>query len=75
MKVRSDGRFIFEDGEPVLRSCPECNGAHAHLRDVTLVHYCFICGRYWLRGRYLDEFETVEELVRFVEAHDETQCA
>ena len=58
--------YIMEEHEPVLRSCWECNEAHQHLKDVSSLHYCFWCGRYWIFGQYLDSFETLEALDEFL---------
>ena len=56
MKYISHDNYELEEGEPVLRSCWECNGAHEHLKDVTSLHFCVWCGRYWIYGHYLTEF-------------------
>jgi len=67
MRLDDDNKIIFKKGEPALRSCPECNSGHEYLRDVEILHLCFVCGRYWLRGHYLDEFETIEALRAFLQ--------
>ena len=58
--------YLREEGEPVFRSCWECNGAHQYLKDVSSLHYCIWCGRCWIFGRYLDSFETPEALDEFL---------
>jgi len=55
----------MEEGEPSLRSCWECNGAHEHLRTVNFLHACFECGRYWVFDKFLDEFENDGEFDQF----------
>lgn len=50
-----------EHGEPAMRSCWECNGAHEHLKRVNTAHVCLMgCGRYWVFDRYLDTLESDE---------------
>jgi len=56
----------LDPGEPAFRSCWECNAAHEHLKDTSFLHWCFSCGRYWIFGRYLDEFETDEDYDAFL---------
>jgi len=41
------------DGEPVLRSCWNCNSAHEHLKNEKYLIYCFACGRFYLNGNEL----------------------
>ncbi len=60
MKRLGFDNYLYEEGEPVLRSCWLCNPAHGHLKDVNFAHYCVWCDRTWLRGRFFDDFETVE---------------
>ena len=69
MKYVSSDTYKLDEGEPALRSCPECNPAHEHLRNTSFLHVCFQCGRYWIHGRYFDEFETVEETDKFLKKH------
>jgi len=59
------GIIKMEDGEPALRSCWECNGAHEHLKMVNFLHTCFECGRYWVFDKFFDEFKTDEEFDNF----------
>ena len=66
MKYKSFDTYIKDEGEPVLRSCPECNPAHKHLMDTDFLHMCFQCGRYWIYGRYLDSFKSTEEMDEFL---------
>lgn len=58
--------YLLEDGEPVYRSCWECNDAHLGLKEVSSLHYCLFCGRYWMFGRYLDSFDSPEALDEFL---------
>ena len=51
----------MEKGEPALRSCWECNGAHEHLKKVNSLHYCWECCRYWVFDRFLDTFTTDDD--------------
>lgn len=60
-----NGVLKMEDGEPAMRSCWECNGAHEHLKKVNFLHVCFSCGRYWLFGTYMDSFENDEDFDNF----------
>jgi hypothetical protein len=34
--------------------------------DAESLHTCFECGRYWIHGRYLDSFETPEQMDAFL---------
>jgi hypothetical protein len=44
--------------ERTMRSCWDCNGAHAHLRAVeAFVVWCFCCGRYLYRGVDITEYD------------------
>lgn len=60
--------YRLEPGEPAIRTCWECNGAHQHLRFVTNLHLCIVCGRNWILGHYLNEFhgdnDAFERLLR-----------
>ncbi len=55
----------MEEGEPRLRSCPKCNGAHEHLLDTNWLHTCFWCDSWWVLGQYFDDFATDEEFDTF----------
>jgi len=68
MKYKSFNTYIMDDGEPVLRSCWECNDAHWHLKDSASLHLCFVCSRYWIFGRYLDVLVT-DEMDIFLRGH------
>jgi hypothetical protein len=61
--------YIVEPGEPVLRSCWECNESHQPLRHTPHLHQCFVCAREWIHGRYLDSFATPEERDEFLRVH------
>jgi len=63
MKINNEGNIEFDKGEPALRSCFNCNGCHKHLMNVDFVHWCFQCGRYWIKGKYFDEFKNINELI------------
>jgi len=65
MKLISPGNYEYDEGEPIIRSCPECNPAHEHLFKTNRLHYCFECGRHWLLNKYLSDFETDEEVDKF----------
>ncbi len=69
MKYISYDTYKFDEGEPALRSCWECNGAHEHLKDVTSLHVCFGCGRFWIFGRYMDSFKDEKERDEFLRLH------
>lgn len=60
--------FRKEEGEPALRSCWECNPAHEHLKDETCesLFVCFSCGRYYVFGRFTEDFDTDEKLFSFL---------
>lgn len=65
MKLIKKG-IRFENNEPAIRSCYECNLAHEHLRNTEFIHVCYDCGRYWIKGKYLNEFKTDEDLRKFL---------
>jgi len=75
MIVKTNGMIRFEEGEPALRSCPECNPAHEHLRDVKFVHWCFQCNRYWINGRYLDTRADLDKFIEFMRECEVGGCA
>ncbi len=57
--------FIVEPHEPILRSCWECNPAHAHLKEARgpVLYYCIVgCGRRWVNGKFLEGFESDEAM-------------
>ena len=66
MKYLDFDSYAWDEGEPVLRSCWECNQAHGHLKDAMMLHVCTICHRYWIFGRFLDEFQSAQELDDFL---------
>jgi hypothetical protein len=66
MKYKSKGNYTREENEPALRSCAECNPAHKHLMDTDFLHCCFDCGRYWIHGKYLSDFETEDKMDEFL---------
>jgi hypothetical protein len=63
--VRFDTYRMDED-EPAMRSCWECNPAHEHLKESKSLHVCFACGRYFIFGRFLDDFASTEEQDAFL---------
>lgn len=66
MIYESKDNYRKESGEPALRSCPECNSSHEHLMDTDFLHLCIECGSYWIYGRYLDSFESIDEMDAFL---------
>ncbi len=66
MKYISYDTYKFDEGEPALRSCWECNSAHQYLRETDFLHLCFVCGRYWIFGHYIDELENTDTLDAFL---------
>lgn len=62
-----DGKLKMEKGEPVLRSCWNCNSAHKHLKKVNFLHTCFSCGRFWIFDKFLDRFKSDKEFDNFFE--------
>jgi len=52
----------LEEGEPVFRSCWECNSAHEYLKNRSSLHKCFSCGRWWVLGSFI-ECKTDEEFI------------
>lgn len=62
MIYQGDDNFKLEKGEPVMRSCWECNTSHERLKTVNMLHVCFDCGRYWIFDRFLDSFVTPIEM-------------
>lgn len=75
MKILSPCKYEYDDGEPMLRTCPQCNSAHEHLMKTNRLHVCFECGRYWILGKYLADFETDEEVDAFLKLHEEELAA
>lgn len=73
MLYRGPMDYVREEGEPALRSCPECNEAHERLRHKEFLQMCFVCGRQWIHGRYLDDgtngFASKEEMDDFLKEH------
>lgn len=69
MKYKAFDTYKLDPGEPVMRSCWECNPAHGHLKNATRLHYCPWCDRYWIFGRYLDSFDSPEEMDEFLKEH------
>lgn len=65
MLWKGQGFIEMEKGEPVLRSCWECNPAHEYLKKVNWLHYCLGCGRYWVFENFLDFFQSDEEFDGF----------
>ena len=66
MKYKEYDSYVMEEGEPALRSCPKCNPAHKHLMNTEFLHLCFQCGRYWIHGKYLDDFKSEKEMDDFL---------
>ena len=66
MRYKAFDTYVLEAGEPVFRSCWECNPAHEGLKNTDVLHTCFVCGRAWIFGRYLDDFNTAAELDEFL---------
>ena len=69
MKYVSYDTYGTAEGEPALRSCWECNGAHEHLKDTDFLHVCILCGRYWIFGHFMDDFESTEAMDEFLKTH------
>ena len=65
---KGNGVIQMEEGEPALRSCWECNGAHEHLKTVNWLHVCYSCGRYWVFDRFLDALETDADFDSFMQS-------
>ncbi len=74
MKFNKLATVKFEHGEPRLRSCWLCNPAHKRLKNTKLIHCCFACSRYWINGKYLDEFETTKKLYNFLKKCKKDKC-
>lgn len=68
MKRTGFDSYTCDEGEPVFRSCFQCNPAHEHLRDVTALHFCIGCNRMWIYGRFLDSFADDKEMDEFLKA-------
>ena len=67
MKCGGDGRYVLEEGEPVTQTCRLCypeQGAQAKCDKHTLFQ-CPLCGRFYVCGRYVDEFSR-EDFEAFV---------
>lgn len=65
MIYTGEGNIKFEKNEPLIRSCPRCNKAHEHLLNVSSIHVCFDCGKYWIKGKYLDDIKSDQEFEKF----------
>lgn len=47
----------LKKGEPVFRSCWDCNSAHKHLKKADYLIYCVWCGKMYLKGKEITEVE------------------
>lgn len=70
MKIINN-KIKYEEGEPCLRSCPRCNPSHKHLLDTAVLHNCFGCGVWWIYNKYLDQFNTEQEVINFIKENEE----
>ena len=66
MKYKGYDSYGLDYGEPVLRSCWECNGAHEYLKNSTTLSVCQECGRNFIHGRFFDEFKSTADLDAFL---------
>lgn len=69
MKYKAFDTYLLDPGEPVVRTCWECNPAHTHLKNASALHRCISCGRSWLHGRFLNTFEDEVALDVFLAQH------
>lgn len=60
-----NGRLKFEEGEPILRSCWNCNKAHLHLKNANYIINCFECDGFFIRGKNIKKFKTDEDFDNF----------
>jgi hypothetical protein len=44
-------------GEPVMRSCWNCNSAHKHLKKADYIIFCFECGSFYFKGKKITKLE------------------
>lgn len=42
-----------DNGEPIMRSCWQCNSAHNHLKKADYIIWCFLCGKLYYKGKPL----------------------
>jgi ribosomal protein L37AE/L43A len=68
VKYLGPGEYEWQGGEPFLRTCPDCNSAHEHLRNTNRVHVCFACGKMWVLGVYIGDLSE-EDADTFVKEH------
>ena len=40
-------------GEPIMRSCWNCNPAHKYLKKADYIIWCFECGKLYFKGKLL----------------------
>ena len=74
MKYLGPYNYEWDEGEPFIRSCPECNSAHEHLLKTNRVHVCFECSRMWVLGVYLSDMSE-EDADKFIKEHQEELSA
>ncbi len=60
MIFNGGGNIKLEEGEPVWRSCWECNSSHGHLKNRDRVHECTRCGKWWVAGIDFNKIESDE---------------
>jgi uncharacterized protein YegP (UPF0339 family) len=73
MIITKEGMIKFEEGEPNMRSCWECNPAHNHLKKLKVITGCFSCGRYFINGKFLLDIST-EEMYSFMKQSMREGC-
>jgi hypothetical protein len=69
---KEGGILELEDAEPAAVSCWLCNPANeAKYKNVSSLHHCFWCDRYWVFGAFLDfdSFDSPEDMDKFFRDH------
>jgi len=49
------GHIECESGEPVMDICPDCANQSRTLLNVTKLHICVKCSRYYIMGKYFED--------------------
>ena len=42
-----------KNGEPIMRSCWNCNPAHKYLKKEDYIIWCYECGKLYFKGKLL----------------------
>lgn len=58
MKEREEAKQLIRNKPEMLvfRSCWKCNEAHEHLKKSEAVINCFVCGKYFYKGKDVTDY-------------------